>query len=392
MTQEEKFKEAQRLYKTANTDQKYVLESLFPELKESDDEKIRKALKEYFINSFQNNGVAAICGVHIKDILAWLEKQEHKLADMVEPKFKIGDWLVENEPNNYARFVQILEVINVQGKDRYRISRDLHNDEDIVDYGFIEYNYHSFNIKDAEAGDVLETEGFVFIFKEIREDKGIGYFCANEKELHEGDDDTFHIANPNSLMGSINNGFTHYTPATKEQRDQLEKAMADAGYAFDFEKKELKKIEQKPVEWSEKNEAVLDALIRRLEGEDVYISPHLAVECLKSLKNRVGCEICFTTTKEWSEDDEIYISDVLWCVEQARKVAKDENDMGTTWCAERWLKSLKARYTWKPSGEIVGALNEAINNYANSPDLHENSYLYNLLYNLGMQLKKLREE
>ena len=46
-----------------------------PELKESEDERIRKALKEYFINSFQNNGVAAILGVHIKDILAWLEKQ-----------------------------------------------------------------------------------------------------------------------------------------------------------------------------------------------------------------------------------------------------------------------------------------------------------------------------
>ena len=32
-------------------------------------------------------------------------------------------------------------------------------------------------------------------------------------------------------------------PATKEQRDTLEKAMTDAGYTFDFEKKELKKIE-----------------------------------------------------------------------------------------------------------------------------------------------------
>lgn len=48
---------------------------IFPALEESEDERIRKALKEYFINSFQNNGIAAICGVHIKDILAWLEKQ-----------------------------------------------------------------------------------------------------------------------------------------------------------------------------------------------------------------------------------------------------------------------------------------------------------------------------
>lgn len=47
-------------------------------LNEDEDERIRKALKEYFINSFQNNGVAAICGVHIKDILAWLERQCEK--------------------------------------------------------------------------------------------------------------------------------------------------------------------------------------------------------------------------------------------------------------------------------------------------------------------------
>ena len=43
---------------------------------------------------------------------------------------------------------------------------------------------------------------------------------------------------------------------------------------------ELKKSEDEDI-------AVLDALIRRLEGEDVYVSPHLAAECLKSLKDRV---------------------------------------------------------------------------------------------------------
>lgn len=33
MTQEEKLEEAKRLYESANVDQRYVLESLFPELK-----------------------------------------------------------------------------------------------------------------------------------------------------------------------------------------------------------------------------------------------------------------------------------------------------------------------------------------------------------------------
>ena len=60
-----------------------VAEKYFPELRESESERIRKALKEYFINSFQNNGVAAICGVHIIDILAWLEKQGTETKDAI---------------------------------------------------------------------------------------------------------------------------------------------------------------------------------------------------------------------------------------------------------------------------------------------------------------------
>lgn len=45
----------------------------------------------------------------------------------------------------------------------------------------------------------------------------------------------------------------------------------------------------------------------------------------------------------WSEEDEIYLQDALWCVKQASKVAKGENDMGACWSAERWLKSLPRR-------------------------------------------------
>jgi len=89
---------------------KSMLNNLFPELKESEDERIRNALKEYFINSFRNNGVAAICGVHIKDILAWLEKQsEQKPADKVEPKFKAGDWVVVSTTEG-DRVVQIISI------------------------------------------------------------------------------------------------------------------------------------------------------------------------------------------------------------------------------------------------------------------------------------------
>ena len=47
MTHEENLEDAKRLYKSANADQRYVLKRLFPELKESEDEKIRKEIITY---------------------------------------------------------------------------------------------------------------------------------------------------------------------------------------------------------------------------------------------------------------------------------------------------------------------------------------------------------
>jgi hypothetical protein len=49
------------------------LEYIFPELAESEDERIRKALIEYFTTS-DNNSYYTVCGVDTKKILAWLEK------------------------------------------------------------------------------------------------------------------------------------------------------------------------------------------------------------------------------------------------------------------------------------------------------------------------------
>lgn len=71
MDYKEKLEEAKRLYETATPDQKYVLESLFPELKESEDEKIRKTLIEYF-NAYPKDYFG---GLKKSCLLAWLEKQ-----------------------------------------------------------------------------------------------------------------------------------------------------------------------------------------------------------------------------------------------------------------------------------------------------------------------------
>ena len=57
-------------------EQKEKLESIFPELKESEDERIRKALRERIINYDPNNEILIKEeGISQKQFLAWIEKQ-----------------------------------------------------------------------------------------------------------------------------------------------------------------------------------------------------------------------------------------------------------------------------------------------------------------------------
>ena len=85
MTEKEKLDEAKRLYQTANADQRYVLESLFPELRESEDEQIRKSIIEHLqsdIDDMSKSDCPFDFEAEIEELskyIAWLEKQgKHK--------------------------------------------------------------------------------------------------------------------------------------------------------------------------------------------------------------------------------------------------------------------------------------------------------------------------
>ena len=155
---------------------------------------------------------------------------------VVESKFKVGDWLVANKPNNYAHFIQILEVVNVYEKERYKISRDFHNNEDVVECRFIEKYYHSFTIQDAKDGDVLSDGTTIFIFKDLLSDDSVISYC--DYDTDSGESDAFCPLSVNLICSKI-------TLATKEQRDLLFQKIHEAGYEWNAEKKELKKVEPK---------------------------------------------------------------------------------------------------------------------------------------------------
>ena len=97
MEQEDKLKEAKRLYLTANDDQRYVLESLFPELRESEDERIMEAI----INTIEDCS-AILSSENQKRMIAWLEKQgDKKWTDEDDKKLMLVIGYLEPIPDDF---------------------------------------------------------------------------------------------------------------------------------------------------------------------------------------------------------------------------------------------------------------------------------------------------
>lgn len=105
--------------------------------------------------------------------------------------------------------------------------------------------------------------------------------------------------------------------------------------------------EQKPAEWSEEDEKIMQTMIK--EGD---LKPS-EVAWLKSLKNRGNSPKSNTNSPSWSEEDEQYL---LVCKNALNKYQRSDHwdaNIISKWL-ENWLKSL--RPSWKPSEEQIEAL------------------------------------
>lgn len=221
------------------------IEELIPEFKENEDEKVRKELIN-LIKDFHKKS-SAFNVVSQESMLAWLEKQGKQIpADKVEskdyssidphfgkpidkqkPKFHEGDWIISNDKKSTYQVIEVKRGI-------YVIRDNADNHEYHIGIEECEKSGRLWTIQDAKDGDVLvDEDNNIGIYKEI---EGICWHSY------------FYLGCNNHLYG-FSIGGSHVQnntkPATKEQREQLKKAISDAGYTFDFEKKELKKIEKK---------------------------------------------------------------------------------------------------------------------------------------------------
>jgi len=323
-----------------------ALDTIIPELRESEDERIRKHLIS-LVKNWDKDGIVSKYTSNandIKQILAWLENQgEQKPTDKVEPKFHEGEWIISNDKKSTYQVIEVKRGI-------YVIRDNVDNHEYHIGIEECEKSGRLFTIQDAKDGDVLYSldtyQPFIYKARNIHE-QATAYCGINKYEK-------FFVWNTNDCIITLDK----YIPATKEQRDTLLKAMSDAGYTFDFGKKELKKIEQKSQRtisaeakealWSDKYEGLTD-FERTLAdicigwiGEELgwkqYIKDNadvllkIAIEKFNSVQDTL-----FKQKTDWSEEDEKILNNLIDYIKVDDALQYSEKQVVD------WLKSLKER-------------------------------------------------
>ena len=208
---------------------KHLIETIFPELKdgkEDENTRIKKVLIDYFqqYKEQEDCGIKTFYGIPTDNILAWLEKQNVK-KDIDMSDLKPGTWIVHNTLGT-CKIVCLNVTIFWSGYEVVSCNGGMSN--------FICCDCHLWTINDANDGDVLVNGGNIFIFHFINNKRLMGYCHVNTNDRRFYNDiDTI------ECFGTID---TPVTPATKEQRNLLFQKMKEAGYEWDAENKELKRL------------------------------------------------------------------------------------------------------------------------------------------------------
>lgn len=279
---------------------------IFPELKESEGERIRKLLVEAVTQVLQDQ-YCSNRGVSKEKVVAWLEKQDEKISDKI----------VERARTEKQR-VLVTESDGVANIDWD--TRSLQDAKFLMEYGL---NY----IKKK-----LEKQGEQ---KETLCDK-----CKKAQPSHSCQDIT--------ALGRC--------AVEHEQKPAIIIPKFRVG-------DEIKTTNEEPLTITKIDE-------KGYWSEDLFIC---------SFDDAAKWELV-EQKPAWSEEDEINLEKAIWYVENpAPMVVKDS-------MLVEWLKSLRNRYTWKPSDEQMKVLISEVEGWAKGcPKQKVLESLYN-------DLKKLMEE
>jgi hypothetical protein len=356
-----------------------VMLKVFPELAEPEDERIRKEIVDFICWATDRGCITKEQREKSNSWLAWLEKQGEQKPDdnrlipqkgeyyvCIKDYYSAGgkttntkgkiykspcdgyinedkgfglSWINSSTENHFRPIKEedwvICEQNNVIGKPlQYKefMNNKLiqKNIKSLEDNGIVP-NFRLWDISDAKDGDVLACNEEILLFKSYSVQGRISLYC-----WYNGQTNNFHSKEVVDTLMTTRNKIC---PATKEQRDTLIKAMTDAGYTFDFEKKELKKIEE---EYSGEDygidslfhaQRILEKTLGKVEGyqsDDGILEHKCAISAIKKL---------YRQKPAWSGEDDYN----LQCM-----IAKVNNDIqngnvGRNQELIDWLKSIKKR-------------------------------------------------
>ena len=406
--------------------------------KESEDERIRKAMISG-MTALKEQGKEFFATIPLNDCIDWLEKQgeekslydiakevikdkdaatsflkscgimnengeladeykikqgEQKSVDNVEPKFHEGDFIVNKEGNVY-KVVGVCDIV----ENEYRLRRLSDNGFIRASISVVNRRCHLWDItEDARDGEVLVSQyDKPFIYNGNHNSFYIGSYCGISTESR------FNVATEKCRW--TENVNVH--PATQEQCDFLFQKMKEAGYEWDAEKKELKKIEhtckinnsytcvtfpfKAKVKSSGKIVTIHDGQLSQdgkewikyqSDAEDRY-------KVYESNNLELVCEIEPTPT--WSEEDEInYNYALVACIYYGETKGYADTEIHQK--TKNWLKSIKYIHFWKPNDAQIEALEHFVRSIGESGYTSPYENNTKLLYSLLEQLKKLREK
>ena len=319
-----------------------LLEGMFPKLKESEDERIRKEIIGYLTHRSEVTGFIDE-DKDCKRWIAYLEKQKESLH-ISETCKENADSFTDEDERTRRTLVEYfglgVQLDFVRGVPIQKIRAWLEKQKEqkylYYDQGFVEGMRQSKSLANAEIiVSPLKMTNKVSVSEELYEH--IRETCA-----------------------CIDDAMSSETLV--DITDYLEMADKSAQAAFDMLEKQK---EQKPAEWSEEDERMLSRCIKSVEcskqfadSETYKVAKDVEMNWLNSLPERFNLQ----QKVELSEEDEDMYKMVSSIVHGTFIVETQETQDKLL----SWLKSLRPRPSWKPSEEQMGMLLAVINDPNNA--------------------------
>lgn len=322
---------ARELWESGNALTKKQMEIVFPELGESEDERIINQL----ITLVNSTGEVLLIPTNKEELIAYLEKQKESLH------------ISETCKNNADSFTDEDERIR----------------KNCIHFLELQKGHHASTIEIDECIAWLEKQKEP---ENVSASTMIPSCWAEDPSLQKEqklDDVKREWWNKGYLEGRKN----AHIPARE---------LGLPSY-WDFQQ------EQKPVEWSELDKGILkDAItatdllgsVRITKDVNQAKAFRIAKDWLEHLPERFNLQ----PKQKWSEEDDEMLSDAIFCVREYQTKDKDKKLIRMAEDAESWLKALRPpQYCencklkrsvehWKPSEEQMEALRRAVNKLAKS--------------------------